>query len=141
MKLTGDWTVVAQRRNKDAPWAWALDALERVMLTKMTDEGKADVRIEHRPAGIHEMQARDRAAAILAKALGAPMGDGHVVAPDFPPEPVASMSVESPAAPVGTPKPPAPRPRRWRVPVVRLPPARPIGARTYVPHHSDPARW
>jgi len=133
MKLDATWMTVATRRGKDAPWAWALNALERIVLTKMIDERKADVRVDRRPGGLQYMHARDRAAALVAKSLGS----GHAEA--------VPVSVESPAAPVSA-TPPAPRPavpafRHWRVPVVPLPRARPVAPETYAPFSGEAARW
>ncbi len=222
MKLSAAWTDVATRRNATAPWAWKLDALERIVLSKMIDEGKADQRYDRRPGGLQAWQARDRGAALLARmhlipppepVIETPAAEVETVAAaptapalpmltanwwqvaakeklgDYwkstnPPEDDAELARQDDAGVVerktarlpdgtyglfvrlrGLKRPPVviaaapsetgipvsvaqpmpisepPARRTWRVPVERLPPAKPIGMATYMPAWCDPARW
>jgi hypothetical protein len=127
MKLTETWQAVARRQTKNAEWMWSLDALERIMLTKMVDEGKADIKLDRKSGGRQEMLARDRWLAMRTRATV-----------DEPPASVESPAVVAPATAEKAVTVPA---RRVQFPIIYLPPAKPIGARTYVPYFGDVARW
>jgi len=142
MKLTETWQVVARRQTKNAEWMWSLDALERIVLTKMVDEGKADIRLDRQPGGRQEMQARDRIAALLVRqARIGPPPDAPATSGAVPASAAVVLFGSGHAVSAQSPR-RAPEPRRSAFSgIVYLPPAKPIGARTYVPYFGDPARW